>query len=107
MGGGYKFSILFSYVNDYGNQNFSVITLIAERKKKQITGIIEKLPYYNKPMIIKNKDMLKGGLTKDKLTPKKESSSTSYVDPLIILKTRYAQGEITKKMFEEMKKNLE
>ncbi len=28
-------------------------------------------------------------------------------DPITILKTRYAKGEITKEEFEEMKKNLE
>jgi len=63
MSGGHKFSILYSYVNNFGNQAFQTVTLNSERKKKQITEILEKYPYYDKPLITRKSDRLDGGLT--------------------------------------------
>ncbi len=93
-------------VGRYRRKTCSLLDSYKERKKKQITEILEKYSYYDKPRVIRKSDMLDGGQTTDKLTNKQNFQSVAN-DPLTILKIRYAKGEITKKECKDMKKDLE
>ena len=97
---GTRFTILYSYINNFGNQGFMTVELRVHDRKK-IKRILEKYPYYEKPQVIPTSKESSENL------PNENSSEESQNDPLKILKTRYAKGEITKEEFETMKKYLE
>ncbi len=69
---------------------------IKGKEKKKITALLEKYSYYDQPVL------LKPWPYGEESIPVKVTNE----DPLTILKTRYAKGEITKEEFEEMKKEL-
>ena len=97
---GTRFTMLYSYINNFGNQGFMTVELRVHNRRK-IKKILQTYPYYEKPQIMHT---LKES---SKTTSNENSPEESQNDPLKILKARYAKGEISKEEFEEMKKDLE
>ena len=64
--------------------------------KKKIVRILEKMPYYDQPAVLKP---WSGDIQENDLTVIEN-------DLVTILKIRYAKGEISKEEFEKMKKDL-
>ncbi len=94
---GTRFTILYSDINDFGNPEFYTVELRVHDRKK-IKKILETYPYYEKPQVIPT--------TNQSNTAEKTPPQESQEDPLKILKTRYAKGEITTEQYNEMKNNL-
>ena len=97
---GTRFTMLYSCINNFGNQGFMTVELRVHNRRK-IKKILQTYPYYEKPQIMPT---LKES---SKTTSNENSPEESQNDPLKILKARYAKGEISKEEFEEMKKDLE
>ena len=97
---GTRFTMLYSYINNFGNQGYMTVELRVHDKKK-IEKILSKYSYYNKPQVIPTTDLQNNSQEQN------ISQKPSYENnPLEILKIRYAKGEITQEQFESMKKNL-
>jgi hypothetical protein len=64
--------------------------------KKKIVKILEKMPYYDQPAVLK-----------PWVGQTQENNISDENNLVSILKTRYVKGEITKEEFDEMKKELE
>ena len=97
---GTRFTMLYSYINNFGNQGFMTVELRVHGRKK-IKKILQKYPYYEKPQVIPTTS------TSPNIQEENTLQQKSSDDPLVILKQRYVKGEITQEEFETMKQNLQ